>query len=206
MRFIFVRPKHDTGTIYSHYISLDIKDKFENNAQITTFKDLSVGLALRSNFISELRTVNKPLFVVGFGHGECDLFYGQNRDVLFNCDDKELFKDNIFYLFSCNCGVKLGKEIINAGGKGFLGYEGILWLNGFLLETFKKIITESMIIMPNGNTKLNSIYDETFKVYTNEMENALDELDFEAYNLLEHNRDLFVMYGDENLKMSDFFT
>lgn len=204
MRCILLRPKYDNITTFSHYIGEEIKEAFENHANVVNFADLSKSDATKINFLDKYNNLDKPIFIFGFGHGNNNVFLGQNNTIIFDDNDCNFYRNNIFYLFSCSCGIKLGKMIVESGGKGFIGYSGPLYLNGYYIERFKRITNEGILIAPEQNTKLKDIYDRTLQGYKEEIEKAFDEENFFLFSQLDHNKKNLVMYGEDSVKVKDF--
>lgn len=84
--------------------------------------DLGSSLATKEDL--ELVIAEKaPLFLNGFGHGNVNVFTGQNTiPVITKGVNEEILSGMITYLLSCLTGVELGPAIIAAGGWAYIGY------------------------------------------------------------------------------------
>ncbi|GAI46090.1 unnamed protein product, partial [marine sediment metagenome] len=84
--------------------------------------DLGSALATRED-LERVIAEKAPLFLNGFGHGNVDVFTGQNTiPVITKGVNEGILTGMITYLLSCLTGVTLGPAIIAAGGWSYIGY------------------------------------------------------------------------------------
>ena len=69
--------------------------------------------------------------IIGAGHGDVDVFTGQNEAVLLEVGkyDPKVVEGKVIKLLSCQTGVILGPDLIENGAKAFLGYtDDYVWV------------------------------------------------------------------------------
>jgi hypothetical protein len=91
-------------------------------------EDLAGSMATRSNVVNSLMRRDPALFI-GVGHGSASVFTGQNLNrILWKCNCKEL-SGRVTFLLSCLTGRELGPDIVNKGGRCYIGYrEDFVWV------------------------------------------------------------------------------
>jgi hypothetical protein len=83
--------------------------------------DLRVDDAVRTKVLDSL-TRNDPIWFFGVGHGNEDLYTGQNYDRIFwTCDNAEL-RGRVAFMLSCITAARLGPDSVN--NKGCVCYMG----------------------------------------------------------------------------------
>jgi hypothetical protein len=123
MNFLIIEANHDSATKAVHI------------ARRTALRNLSNG---NGNAIIELFGYNATesnvdqswheifgnfRLITGMGHGSASEFTGHNDLPIFTTTkSKNVYKDAIVHLFSCNCGNSLGFSIKANGAKAFIGY------------------------------------------------------------------------------------
>jgi hypothetical protein len=77
----------------------------------------------RKDPVHEATIEKDPSYWTGIGHGNADVYTGQRTEVLFRtCNGDEILADRITYLLSCMTAQRLGQDIIDKGGRAYLGY------------------------------------------------------------------------------------
>jgi len=90
-----------------------------------TVTDLEGELARKTQFDDAI-TSQDPKFFHGVGHGNEDIFAGQDNEYLLQkCVDDDAMATRIVYLLSCTTAVNLGPSIIEKGGLAFIGYNDL---------------------------------------------------------------------------------
>jgi hypothetical protein len=159
--------------------------------------DLYADLASRSNWFGKIKETD-AIFVNGVGHGNAQVYTGQNQQILLCSiypDDLKLMKDRWGSFLSCEFG-KAGQSFVNAGMKGFFGYAETYW---FEISAF-----------PNGTAELffgshfafdryvidNSSFATAFDVAKAYYNDAITKADPVTARYLIWDRDCMVMYGN----------
>jgi len=122
-KLLISAPNFDIATKYGNYYynNYVAKSGTENNFEVIV---LNGEYAIKPNFIYEIDE-NDPILISGVGHGNEDVFTGQNGNILMKVDDtetKRIAKNRHFVLLSCRVGKKLGEKLIDYGGIAFHGY------------------------------------------------------------------------------------
>ncbi len=116
---VTTRPAFDLPTRYlSYWLGITVEHAKRLRYNVA---DLAGADATKEKLYQALVGLD-PLFFLGGGHGEVDVFTGDDRQVLLNSENAYWMAERLTYLFSCLTGQKLSKDIIGAGGEAFLGY------------------------------------------------------------------------------------
>lgn len=163
--FLITRPQHEYRICYLHAWSNDILEiaKLKN----ISFSDFDKKQATREN-VEKYLEKRKPEFVIFNGHGTDDssAILGHDDEVLIKAGkNTDLLKNTIVYARACYSSKVLGKDVIDKGGKSYIGYSGpFSWVhssdrecNPFkdkIAEPFRQISNEIPISILNGHTTL----------------------------------------------------
>jgi len=123
-RMLIVRPDRDAGLGANYYGFYWLAPVLEDAQRLgITIVDLERDYAVLKYFKPSLEKYN-PIFVFGFGHGNEEVFTGQDYDLILEaCSNDQLLKDRVVYLLSCQTATVLGHSIIEKGGLSFIGYK-----------------------------------------------------------------------------------
>ncbi|MBI3190956.1 hypothetical protein HYZ41_04615 [archaeon] len=118
--FLLTRPQHDHRVSYLYSWSEEILN-FARNKNIS-FTDFKRNEANKTNVESYLKKKN-PEMIIFNGHGTDTAILGHKDEPLIELDKNDnLLKDKIIYALACYSANNLGSNIIEKGGKCFLGY------------------------------------------------------------------------------------
>lgn len=160
-KFLITRPQHDRAVNYLYYWAAEVLH-FAKNKSIN-FSDFKGPKANRKE-VSKYLEKQRPKLVIFNGHGTTDTIYGHKDEVLIkNNENENLLKDSITYAIACDAAQKLGKKIIEKGGKAFIGYKGPFGFahdasrectpaKDHIAEPFKKISNEINVSLLNAQT------------------------------------------------------
>lgn len=161
--FLITRPQHEYRIAYLHAWSKEILD-FATQKNID-FTDFDEKQSTKKN-VEKYLEKRKPEFVIFNGHGT------EDGNTILGHDDEELIrvgknthllKDAIVYARACFSFNGVGKDVIDNGGKAYIGYTGpFSWVhsanrecNPFkdrIAEPFKMISNEIAISILDGHT------------------------------------------------------
>ncbi|MFH1256659.1 MAG: hypothetical protein V1494_05215 [Candidatus Diapherotrites archaeon] len=204
MGYIVIRPIYDPATDFAQTLAsqiIEALEKKEIKPRDYYYKDATKKKIHK--FLLDRR--NGPSAIFGFGHGDRRTFYGHNEEPIFTCNqtsNKKIFFGSFFYLYSCNCGKELGKKIVDAGGKGFLGYVGIVCYHPRNPLPIIRSANKGILAMIKKGCSLKSAYDITIKAYGEEIKKAEKSKKFWLYETLKTNRENFVKYGRDRFFLS----
>ncbi len=119
MLLLVTRPMHDLPTHYLfHWAGLLINEAKKRRVKII---DLDREKAKKDKLHSYLS--KQPIDIVILnGHGNPEAVAGQNEIILSTGNGTYLLKNKTVFIRACDAGTILGKEIIEMGAKGFIGY------------------------------------------------------------------------------------
>ena len=120
MLLLVTRPYHDTPTYYLfHWAGLLIDEAKKKGVKVI---DLKKGKASKKKLHSYL--AKQPIdTVILNGHGSQEAVAGKDNEIIISMGDgTELLKNKIIFVRACDAGAILGKEIIQKGARGFIGY------------------------------------------------------------------------------------
>lgn len=116
---VITRPDFETATWYgSQWLKKAVDDFTRLGLHVT---DLAGDLAVKSEVEKAIDTYN-PVYFTGVGHGNADVFTGQNYNKIFVTCDCQKLAGRDSYLLSCMTAQRLGGDIINKGGLSYQGY------------------------------------------------------------------------------------
>jgi len=182
----------EEGYPYIHAIYEAIKDTYK------------VGYCDKDNATKDcvwnkIKELNPRTFV-GFGHGNIDIFTGQNFDIIFEVGKvpKELVEGRIFLMLSCLTARELGKHFVNdLKAWAYLGWdeEYVFWLSH--KDEFLGTIRDAWIEFFIGKLyTLEDVYEYIYRKYTEFFEKYKDTLPHVAETFL-HDRDHMRLLGDK---------
>jgi len=161
-------------------------------------------------FFSLLKPANLFLYA---GHGEEDKMVGfyffRN---LIDLGNVFWLKGRIVYSVSCLTAKKLGKEAVEKGTKAFLGYRDYVYV-GFVhkdhnyMDDFIDTWLEPLKVIANNGTakEAYNAYIQKCNYYIDLYQENLKKWENADWYLhaMKHNRDSFVLLGNENVRLSD---
>lgn len=161
--FLITRPQHEYRVSYLYAWSKEILDFAENKG--IKFTDFNKEEATRENIEKYLKKKN-PGLVIFNGHGTEDgnCIMGHKDEPIIECGiNTGLLKDKIIYARACFASKRLGNDIIEKGGRTFIGYSGqFSWVHSEdrecipskdkIAEPFKRISNIIPISLLDGNT------------------------------------------------------
>ena len=117
---LITRPRYETATQYLYHWSALLVQAAKNGRNKVF--DLEKGKACRKNVGSYLKK-RTPSVVIFNGHGNSRSIAGQDGEGLIIANQNtHLLKGCVVYVRACSAGKVLGLEIIETGGKSFIGY------------------------------------------------------------------------------------
>ncbi len=120
---IFTRPDHDVLTNYLKCWSEDLVVQAKKLGVAVV--DLWGKKANRDSFISYFKSGTSKNLIFFNGHGNEDVVGGFNDECLLSKNDlKPKIKVVVVYARSCRVGINLGRDMVKAGIKAFIGYTG----------------------------------------------------------------------------------
>ena len=120
MLLLLTRPRYDTPTHYLFYwAGLLIDEAKKNSVKVI---DLDKSKATKKKLHSYL--AKQPIdTVILNGHGNQIAVAGENNEIILSAGDgTKLLKNKIIFVRACDAGMILGKEIMQQGARGFIGY------------------------------------------------------------------------------------
>ena len=120
MLLLLTRPRYDTPTYYLFYwAGLFINEAKKNSVKVI---DLDRGKAKKTKLHSYL--AKQPIdTVILNGHGNQKAVAGEDNEIILSTGDgTELLKNKTIFVRACDAGTILGKEIMQQGARGFIGY------------------------------------------------------------------------------------
>ena len=188
--------------------------QFRNKHVYPHFKDkgfsvitLQGGDAIRTKVINELQK-NGIVCITGVGHGESDVYTGDNLSILFKVKlyNKKEVKGKIIHLLSCVVAAKLGPDFVKKGCRAFFGYENPFSFDVEFKDIFFRCDSEIDLALADGNTTT-EVYQRASNIYTDAIEKLNDSGQFYIAGMLQ--RDLNIlrspaygsMYGSQTAKL-----
>lgn len=114
------RPDYDFTTKYLSYWAGQLID--DARARGHTVIDLLSTRATRKEFESVIKKI-RPHFVFLNGHGSRSVVTGHGDDPLVQAgDNEEILTGAITYALSCQSAAQLGRTVVRAGAKAYIGY------------------------------------------------------------------------------------
>jgi len=120
MLLLLTRPRYDRPTHYLFYwAGLLIEEAKKKGVQVI---DLNREKAIKKKLRSYL--AKQPVdTVILNGHGSPEAVAGEDNEIILSTGNgTKLLKNKIIFVRACDAGAMLGKEIIQMGAKGFIGY------------------------------------------------------------------------------------
>lgn len=119
MLLLLTRPRHDLPTHYLfHWAGLLIIEAEKRGIKVI---DLDKEKAKKDKLHSYLSKQPVDIVILN-GHGSPEAVAGQNEIILSIGNGTELLKDKSVFVRACDAGAILGKEIMEIGATGFIGY------------------------------------------------------------------------------------
>jgi len=121
--YVTTRPDFDKATKCGKFWLAKVNEYATSRGYTVT--DLAGDSANKTQFDNAI-TTQDPKFFHGVGHGNEDIFAGQNNEYLLQrCIDDDAMSGRIVYLLSCTTAKKLGPSIIEKTGLAFVGYNDL---------------------------------------------------------------------------------
>ncbi len=119
---VFTNPAHDRPTEYIGAWCDRVVELAKKQPE-TVVIELSGPSVTRVNIETAI-SENDPQIVFFNGHGGPDHLCGYNREILIRVgENAKIMQGKFVHALACDAGEKLGPEIINLGGKCFIGYK-----------------------------------------------------------------------------------
>ena len=202
---VISRPDFERAVLYGSYWLYKVV-KYYKEKGFHVF-DLYGGYANRD--VWAVRTKQSRL-CTGVGHGNADVFTGQNYDILWRtCQyEKSEVQGKIVFLLSCLTARRLGKDIIDKGGQCYIGwYEEYIFMvskgpsdDDPYQQAFLKPISDALNLLADGK-KTGEVVNWLYNRYT-ELIKEWENIDPEAAHYLKHDRDSLRIYGDEEAQVT----
>ncbi len=153
-----------------------------------------------------------PIFVNGFGHGNIDIYTGDDTQAIFRDTECGILAGRVVYLLSCLTAVELGPAAIDAGGKTYIGFN-ISWTwmaqnitadpyDDWYAECFYRSSNECPIALIQGDivseAKDRSIAEYNRWIEIWETERSGDPYAAEAIAWLVYDRNGLTVLGDHS--------
>lgn len=146
---------------------------------------------------------NSPFLFITFTHGsETEILKEGNIPFLSTTINVELMKNSFSYCFACYAGKTLGPAVIAHGGLCFVGYKNEIYTHTGYFPEFSTCLLKGLQSFLMGKDIRASI--EEMKEAYNRQIDSLYEKDYLVASLLLENRDALVVYGNKDLKLSNF--
>jgi len=172
-----------------------------------TVDDLYGDRATKENMFRSIEALD-PVLVIGLGHGNEEIFTGQNKQVILKtCEYPEnIVKNRIIYLVSCLAGASLGPDTVSKGATTFIGYkEEFIWiqerytnpLQDRIGKAFFEPVQEIITRLANGETTGSAFRAsiDKWNYWINYWARQSDPAAAAIVSLLIHDRDAQVLYG-----------
>lgn len=202
MKVLVSSPDFETATHYgSYYYNYIVKDAIDNGFEVLVLYE---DRATRINFLNRIRK-DDPVLVSGVGHGNENVFTGQNEEILMQTGDPatvEISKGRHFVLLSCTVGKVLGKKIVEEyGGIAFQGYdeEFIFMATDYpndYASWFFNAHSEIEKALHKGAT-----HEEAYHAAQDAWDNAIKKAPLECRPYLIHDKECHVLWGDKNARI-----
>ncbi len=120
MILLITRPRYETPTHYLfHWAEILVMEAKKRGWNVL---DLQKEKAKRNEFQSYLNK-KSPDIVILNGHGNAMSVMGQDGEIILSTNDGvELLEGKKVFIRACSAGLSLGREAINKGANGFVGY------------------------------------------------------------------------------------
>lgn len=119
MRVLISSPDFDNITRYLHSWSKQLADGFQQTHSITHIEG---GKATKEHICGVIEKT-KPDVILLNGHGADDKIGGHNNEIIIDSDNVSILNNSTVHALSCSTANKLGELAIDAGAKGYIGYD-----------------------------------------------------------------------------------
>ena len=194
MNALYIIPRMDEdATEYSYKWWIPVRKKASTVFPIE--KELLDDDATRDNFLA---TLPKFDYISHVDHGRKNALGGQNREMLVNTDDADLFKDKIFNTFSCLSGREFCPALIDAGCKAAHGYKAVVAFTTIDKDDkhFGKYFTSFEMALLDGST-----YKEAYNVSQKKAKKVCCGMSTLGKIWLLRNASNETTFGDTNVKV-----
>lgn len=210
-KVLLTSPCFDAATIFGYWW----KDKTVTQSLVNGYEtlDLKMGDAVRDVFESAIQNFNPEVFY-GYGHGNAELFTGQNKDILLHaCYNDHLMSGRIVYLLSCTTGQKLGPSMVNKGARAYIGYDDyFVWADydlppgGFYhgcFYDFSNVIIANILYGNPVSVAVERALERAYGWidYLSSLED--DPLASKIIEYLLHDRNSLVSFGDKSAQIQN---
>lgn len=173
----------------------DLKDFFSTKEIETEI----ISSQILSNLTVQLKIESfnkKPYVFAVFTHGDSkNLLKSGTNSFISVGEGLNIFKDSFFYTSACETGKTLGKKLINAGCKCFIGYKDKIHIWSTDKIPFVKTATYGLKLFYEGKNA-STIFAE-MKTQYNKQIDILYEANSVIASILMENRDALVCFGDD---------
>jgi len=146
-----------------------------------------------------------PFLFISYTHGnETALLKDGRMPFIAVGQNHQLLKNACVYCYACKAGKELGRAIIHAGGKCFVGYNDSVEVHLRQPEIFAECATHFIRSFSANNNVIQSAQEMKAK-YTEHIDNIYKTNALSAASLVK-NRDAIVIHGDNGLSLNDFRT
>lgn len=176
-------------------------------AQLNTNLQLVSDDNLNKIYINEILISLKDskFFFIAYSHGEEDalLHNNQNEAYIKSFENTHLFKNSLFYTWSCLCGQKLAVDLIEEGCYIFLGYDNNIITGTGEMNYFLECANYGLKKLVQGFTAQEVYYaikDNYSRTIDFFMEQKNDSF---IASFFRRNRDGLVLLGNPNITLSE---
>jgi len=203
---LILRADYEEATQYlAAYMGLIVEQARQRGFAVI---DLHGVDATKTNFFDALQT-SDPLLVIAGGHGNDNVFAGQNGEVVLEgCTNDQIMSGRQGIFNSCSVGVALGPSMVSKTAELFAGWRAdyLFMLDEPMPEDpfqavyarpFMECIIQPGMTRVNGGSK-QQIYADTiakFNYHLNQWWNSDDPFAQDVITLLLHDRDNFMVSG-----------
>lgn len=157
---------------------------------------------------SRLMTIKNLRYITGVGHGNYELYTGQDPHIIFKVGeegyDKKEVDNRVVHLLSCRTARYLGPDFVKNGCLAFFGYDENFAFSWGYEEIFFRCDSEIDFSFAKGfNAK--QVYDKTRIIYTDAIDALNDEGNYYVAAILQDDLDILrcpsidIKYGKENV-------
>lgn len=148
---------------------------------------------------------NKSFVFASFTHGDNEnLLQNGTNPYVSTTNNLNIFKKAFVYAYACKAGKVLGEEIVNAGGKCFIGYNKNIHIWSTYMLPYINTATSGLKLFYEGNN-LQNVYLGIKEQYNEEID-KIYKTDFVIASILMDNRDALVIYGQNDISIDYFKT
>jgi len=199
------RPRSCRYCVAGFLAEAHVVDSLRGNGIDVT--DVQATDAVRTNVLAAVQEKD-PVFFTGFGHGNSDIFTGDDEKAILDLNNVSTMSGRIVRLLSCLTARRLGPAMISAGAWGYIGYyEEWTWIQANLDQdpyvdpyacSFYRSADTDAMELGKGRT-LKDAADAMVAVYNEEIERwtgSSDPYASDEITWLTWDRDAMRVLGD----------